>query len=171
MSRALRERLEAAQAHHRDELAAPAPEPADDARLRSLQEEVARFERTASALRRRLDAHRERQRRLDELRSGTPLHPAAWFAVPVVVWGLALGGWLPPVSWLDDFLVGLASVEAWCWVKQAQRSARLRNDYGSLGSAEDIGAQLECTPMAVRVDPPASNSGEDDGGDERCASG
>lgn len=137
MSRALRERLEAAQAHHRVELAAPAAEPADDVLLRRLQDETARFERTASALRRRIDGHGERHRRLDELRSGTPLHPAAWFAVPVVGWALIFAGRLPAASWWLELIVVLASVEAWCWVKQVRRSARLRNDYGSLGSPEE----------------------------------
>lgn len=145
MSRPLRERLEAAQARHRDALAPTDSPPQDDVLLRRLRDETERFERTASALRRRIDRHRERQRLLDELRSGTPLHPAAWFAVPVLGWALVFAGRLPAASWVDGLLVVLASVEAWCWVKQAKRSARLRNDYGSLGSPEDVDAET-CVP-------------------------
>lgn len=138
MSRTLRERLEAAQGRHRDALVAPDSRTQDDVLLRTLQDETERFERTASALRRRIDRHRERQRLLNELRSGRPLHPAAWFAMLVLGWALVSAGRLPAPSWVDGLLVGLASVEAWCWVKQVQRSARLRNDYGSLGSVEDV---------------------------------
>lgn len=141
MSRTLRERLEAAQAGHRDALAEADSPAQTDALLRTLQDETERFERTASALRRRIDRHRERQRLLDELRSGSPIHPAAWFAVPVVGWALVFAGRLPAASWVDGLLVVLASVEAWCWVKQVKRSARLRRDYGSLGSPEDVDAE------------------------------
>ena len=144
MSRPLRERLEAAQARHRDALAEPDSPPQTDALLRTLQDETERFERTASALRRRIDAHRERQRLLDELRSGRPLHPAAWLAMLALGWALLSAGQLPPAPWwVAGLLVGLASVEGWCWVKQVKRSARLRSDYGSLGSPENVDADLE----------------------------
>ena len=144
MSRALRERLEAAQAHHRNVTATAGPAPRDETLLRTLRDETERFERTASALRRRIDRHRERQRLLDELRSGTPLHWAAWFAVPAMWWAL-FAARLPVASWFHGLLVGLGSVEAWCWVKQVKRSARLRNDYGSLGSPEGVDCET-CGP-------------------------
>ena len=97
MSRALRERLEAAQANHRDVMATAGAAPRDETLLRTLQDETERFERTASALRRSIDRHRERQRLLDDLRSGTPLHWAAWFAVPVMGWRCSRRGclWRP----------------------------------------------------------------------------
>jgi len=129
MSTAVRARFEVAQAERRLQLS-PACAPPNEAlasRLRALQREAERLDQAASVLRRRLAEHHARHRLLDEVRSGRPVHPGAWLALPLawVMFAVELSMDRPWGVW---WLVALSSVEAWAWVRQVKRSRRLAGD-------------------------------------------